>query len=206
MVLLTIECRICHKLFKHQWHVGKRTGPIPRACSDECRAQRDRNHKNESRKRHPRDKVQIGVCEICHQPIVAKTSSRNSRFHRRCRGLEQVKLLHAIQRQRPKLYANKREEWQAQNHRRRARIGPGQERFSSREIFERDHWRCGLCHKRVDRRRRYPHPEAPTLDHITPISPPFNGLHVRANVQCAHWRCNKTKRATIKIGQQYRLF
>lgn len=60
------------------------------------------------------------------------------------------------------------------------------ERFLDIEIYRRDHWRCGICHRRVRRADA-------TLDHRVPVSK--GGKHTRANVQCAHRRCNSRKGA-----------
>lgn len=62
-------------------------------------------------------------------------------------------------------------------------------RFS--EIAERDHWSCGLCHKRVNPALAWPDPMSPSLDHVIPLTK--GGMHDPANVQLAHLRCNVTK-------------
>jgi hypothetical protein len=62
------------------------------------------------------------------------------------------------------------------------------ETVRSREIYERDQWICQLCHKKVNKRLKYPHPLSASLDHITPLS--LGGTHERRNVQLAHLRCN----------------
>lgn len=73
-----------------------------------------------------------------------------------------------------------------------------------RLIFERDNWKCGLCRKAVRRTSVVPHPLAPTIDHIIPIS--RGGTHEPANVQCAHFRCNALKRdGVMEGGEQLRL-
>lgn len=77
------------------------------------------------------------------------------------------------------------------------------ERFSNREIFERDNWTCQLCHRKVHRQRKVPHPRAPTLDHIVPVSK--DGTHERANAQCACFECNWMKADDME-GKQLRLF
>jgi predicted nucleic acid-binding Zn ribbon protein len=58
-------------------------------------------------------------------------------------------------------------------------------------IFERDGWRCKICHKLVRKSLRFPHPMCATLDHIVPISK--GGLHCNTNVQLAHLSCNLQK-------------
>lgn len=58
-------------------------------------------------------------------------------------------------------------------------------------IFERDKWTCMLCGKKTKKDESVPHPLAPVLDHIVPLSK--GGTHEPANVQCAHFLCNSTK-------------
>ena len=69
-------------------------------------------------------------------------------------------------------------------------------------LGERDGWRCGLCGRKIDRRKRFPDPTAITIDHITPLS--AGGGDELHNLQAAHWRCN-TKRQASMNGIQYRL-
>ena len=51
---------------------------------------------------------------------------------------------------------------------------------------------CGICGKPVDFKLKYPHPLAPCIDHIIPIS---KGGHPSdlENMQLAHWTCNRKK-------------
>jgi hypothetical protein len=58
-------------------------------------------------------------------------------------------------------------------------------------IYERDGWRCQLCGKRVAKDKQVPHPKAPTIDHIVPLS--WGGEHSRANTQLACFLCNSLK-------------
>lgn len=76
------------------------------------------------------------------------------------------------------------------------------DRFDDEEIFERDRWVCQLCGKRARRGAKAPHPMAPTIDHIIPLS--RGGEHSKANVQCAHLQCNARKNVTA-CGSQLRL-
>jgi 5-methylcytosine-specific restriction endonuclease McrA len=73
------------------------------------------------------------------------------------------------------------------------------ERINRLVIFERDGWRCQLCGKRTDRTKVHPHPDAPVLDHIVPLS--VGGPHEPSNVQCAHSRCNGLKGARAANDQ-----
>jgi hypothetical protein len=62
---------------------------------------------------------------------------------------------------------------------------------SRMQVYERDRWTCQLCRKPVRRDKVVPHPQAPTLDHVVPLSQ--GGTHEPANVQLAHYRCNTIK-------------
>jgi len=70
-------------------------------------------------------------------------------------------------------------------------------------IYERDQWRCQLCCKKVNRKAVVPHPKAPTLDHILPIS--LGGTHEPANVQLACFMCNAIKSHGLYLGQPEQL-
>lgn len=78
-------------------------------------------------------------------------------------------------------------------HRRVDREGP------HRVAFERNRKKillteevCGICGKPVDKSLKFPHPLAPTVDHIIPID---RGGHPSAieNLQLAHFACNRAK-------------
>jgi 5-methylcytosine-specific restriction endonuclease McrA len=66
-------------------------------------------------------------------------------------------------------------------------------RVSRQEIVERDGGKCGICGKPVALDKLIPHPKAPTLDHIVPLS--LGGTHEPRNVQLAHYVCNSKKGA-----------
>lgn len=93
-------------------------------------------------------------------------------------------------------YESRQEARSAHYHRRRTRKrGAGYERFTRREIFERDGYVCHLCGILTDPGDRY---AQPTLDHVTPLA--RGGTHSRENVRCAHWICNSRKGTTNKAG------
>ena len=98
--------------------------------------------------------------------------------------------------------ANWLEYAQAYRHMRRAwKLANGYERFSPKEIYERDKWRCGICRKRISRKLRHPNPMSVSLDHK--ISLANGGPHTRANTQPAHLRCNIRKNKYDALpGQQ----
>jgi hypothetical protein len=85
-------------------------------------------------------------------------------------------------------------------HRRRERMRPeaplpkGLGLVYRSRIYARDGWRCQLCRKPVNRKAKVPHPLAPTLDHIIPVS--AGGRHEPSNVQLAHFECNRLRGAT----------
>ena len=73
---------------------------------------------------------------------------------------------------------------------------------SRHRVFERDKWTCQLCGKRVNRKATAPHPHAPTLDHVIPLSE--GGEHTETNAQLAHFRCN-TRKGNRGGGEQLAL-
>jgi len=77
--------------------------------------------------------------------------------------------------------------------RRNALRGTPSEPYTLAEIAARDRNTCGLCRKRVAMTKAVPHPKAPTIDHVVPISD--GGHDVKANIQLAHFECNWRKRA-----------
>lgn len=73
-------------------------------------------------------------------------------------------------------------------NRRAARRGGSSERFTLREIAERDGWRCHLCGGKVPDRKYAARDKDPTIDHLIPVS--AGGDDIRSNVALAHNRCN----------------
>ena len=75
-------------------------------------------------------------------------------------------------------------------------LGVQSERYTPREIADRDGWRCRLCGRPIRRDLKWPHPLSLTMDHIVPLKPAEGGtpgLDVRSNVQAAHSSCNISK-------------
>ena len=92
--------------------------------------------------------------------------------------------------------ANRKAQWlkyaQVYRHMRRAwKYATGYERFSPKEIYERDCWRCGVCRKAISRKLRHPNPLSVSLDHKISLS--RGGCHSRRNTQAAHLLCNIRK-------------
>ena len=61
------------------------------------------------------------------------------------------------------------------------------------QIYERDGWRCHLCQGRIKKGVVVPHPLAPTIDHLVPIS--AGGADAPSNVRAAHFLCNARRGA-----------
>uniref|UniRef100_A0A6H1ZVV2 Putative homing endonuclease n=1 Tax=viral metagenome TaxID=1070528 RepID=A0A6H1ZVV2_9ZZZZ len=88
-----------------------------------------------------------------------------------------------------------RRHWADTGKRKRALLkGVKVEIFKAHEIYERDGWICQLCHKKVNKKLRFPNPLSRSLDHIIPLS--LGGTHERKNVQLTHYKCN----VEIKTG------
>lgn len=73
--------------------------------------------------------------------------------------------------------------------------------YRDQDIFERDGWVCQLCGRRLGS-RPVPDNQAPTIDHIVPLS--RGGADESSNVQAAHFLCNSRKGAA-SCGSQLRL-
>jgi hypothetical protein len=76
------------------------------------------------------------------------------------------------------------------------------ERFAPADVYERDHWTCGLCRLPVDPGLAWPHPMSASVDHILPLS--RGGSHTLANVQCAHLGCNSSKGDQVDFALGFR--
>lgn len=70
--------------------------------------------------------------------------------------------------------------------------GPA-DRFTLREIAERDGWRCHICRKRVGKSYHPNHQRAGSIDHLIPVSE--GGTHTLDNVALAHRICNSIRGA-----------
>ncbi len=192
---VTVPCDWCEKPCQKEVGRGKRYGRLfcSLACRDSRRADNDGANLcpvPESHAAHPRwigrllpalyvrpaaepAKPRVirwvaGNCDRCGSPYVAEDYTDRARYcSHRC-GKADGK---------DRRRARKRAAYVADVHRLR--------------VFERDGWRCQLCRRKVDRTKVVPHPHAPVLDHVLPLSQ--GGTHEPANVQCAHYMCNSVK-------------
>ncbi|WP_354002418.1 HNH endonuclease [Plantibacter cousiniae (nom. nud.)] len=79
----------------------------------------------------------------------------------------------------------------AAKHERKAREEAAIERFDQWEVYERDHWLCGICGQEVDPEVLDPDATSASLDHVVPLS--RGGDHTRDNSVLAHLICNIRK-------------
>lgn len=77
------------------------------------------------------------------------------------------------------------------------RAGVQYENVSRIVVFKGDHWTCYICGKATPREliRDFRHPDAPTLDHIIPLSK--GGAHLYTNTRCACRDCNSRKSSDV---------
>ncbi len=100
---------------------------------------------------------------------------------------------------------HKRRHRSRRKHRQRAwHYGVSYEPIDRQYVFERDRWRCQLCAKPVARTKQVPHPKAPTVDCIVPLSVQGSPGYVLSNVHLACFLCNSRKH-NRGGGEQLRL-
>lgn len=178
------DCAHCGRLFVSRGGAA--------LCSDACRRERAECRRVEVRRLHAeRNAHRYGrrPCSRCGEEF--ECGPRRGRPRRFC---EPCEALAAAETRR------------AARDRRRIRLrrlnGAEYERIVRSKVYERDGWRCQLCRRPVDGAAKVPHPRAPTLDHVVPLSE--GGSHTYANVQLACFLCNSLKGAGG--GQQLAMF
>lgn len=179
---LAINCVQCGISF-----AKRPTGPTPRYCSAICRARAcDERARRDGRlqlwqqaaaERRRKPKV-TRTCAVCGLDFASVRTDRAHCGADSCRARWRSKLVA------PYVHA-----------RRAARAGADAELFDNVEIFERDEWRCWLCGGATVPHARGHDPLRPSLDHVVPLA--RGGTHTRANVRCAHLRCNLKKGARL---------
>jgi len=179
----------------------------PRYCSVECRASAQ-NTKAKAYYRCHADEIKARQRVKYHTDALYR-EQQNSYSRQRSRQLTLTRALHAHNCencQKPfqwrgkakRRFCSERCSRRWANHQNLRRYLPNRD-YSPDEIFERDVWCCGLCHRRVNKRLRWPHARSATLDHIIPLS--RGGSDGRENVQLAHADCNWNKRE-LACGSQ----
>jgi hypothetical protein len=73
---------------------------------------------------------------------------------------------------------------------------PYDPQITRQEVYDKSRWKCHICGKRVSKRKKYPDPKSPSLDHVIPLSwRKKSPGHVWGNVALAHLVCNQRKGA-----------
>jgi hypothetical protein len=139
---------------------------VRKSCGDECAGRRSRRR---DLVRYGKTPEQVDACRACGElkPLGRKLCDP-------CRDT-----------------ADREAKRRAKRRRKARQRGAKCEPYTLAYIAKRDHYRCGLCGKRVAMARPVPHPKAPTIDHIVPLDD--GGDDVKANVQLAHFICNSVK-------------
>jgi hypothetical protein len=154
-------CVICEEPYFHLPNSG-------RTCSPKCSAELQRRE---------RPALQLR-CEWCKKDFSAQVTGKRKYCDFKCR--------ETVRRKKRRLYLNN---WQRVREQREKATTV--ERISPLDVFKRDDWTCWLCHQPVDMSQQHPEPNAPTVDHVIPISK--GGPHTMDNVRCAHSICNMKK-------------
>ncbi|OLT25343.1 HNH endonuclease [Nocardiopsis sp. CNR-923] len=71
------------------------------------------------------------------------------------------------------------------------------EKFTTREIGDRDGWICGLCDDPVDPSCKARDPRSPSIDHIRAVS--LGGAQTRDNVRITHLGCNHERNNSTEL-------
>lgn len=156
------DCLSCDTTF-----VGRRTAE--RYCSMQCFGERlERRWRRQFQRRLQQEHPSARLCN-CGAPA--------AELRRKCQ---------------PCLDADRRRR-RAVERRQGSIPGLVQESYSLVEIAERDGYRCRIpsCGKPVAMAKSVPHPKAPTIDHIIPLS--AGGDDTKANVRLAHFLCNSRR-------------
>ena len=155
------KCRVC----RCDFYATKTNSGI---CSDECRKQRAREKAgNWYNQKHGDTRP----CASCGN-VINRNGKRMCEECRRIGKAESRRASKSIRRAREKTN------------------GP-YELIRATAVFKRDEWICRLCNQPTESHEKVPHPRAPTIDHIMPISK--GGTHTMDNVQCACFECNWMK-------------
>lgn len=169
--LITITCPICGQDF-----VGKRPQQY---CSMKCRLEADRQSAVESYKRRHLDVFsKERTCSVC-----------GSKFYKPYGNAVPYKFCSNACREIAKKDARKLARRLRENKIKKDSIRHGY--INPDYVYERDHWICGICGKKIVKAKTSPHPLSPSIDHIIPLSK--GGSHTKENVRAAHHYCNSKR-------------
>lgn len=207
----TRTCTVCGATYRH-------TYSAQRTCGRACGAKINAGYAARVRTRWPHTKIDTPDCPTCGRVFIAARGrtycsvecGRVRRLEQRratrnwgnppratptskpCERCQSVTVSYPRRKCDPCVEAAERDRKQRGKRKRRAvKAGARSEPYTLKEIADRDRERCGLCGRQVDMGKAVPHPLAPTVDHVIPLS--RNGDDTRVNVQLAHFRCNYLK-------------
>lgn len=164
-------CEICGQ---------KTTRRNKKTCSVECRkekARRDNFAMNKGKK-----ELKARNCKECGKEFIPEYGNKRRDFHsEKCLRKFGMKGNH-------------------KNRDRARHFGVAYEYINVTKVFDRDGWHCQICGKKTPKKNRGTcYPNAPELDHRTPMS--RGGGHLYSNVQCACRSCNGKKSNHNSFGQ-----
>lgn len=181
----------------HKYKRGPRPHLVTITCKG-CGAQARRSHNStycsptcRPQPRPPQTELRWRQCAICTHWL-CKPDTRKYCGSDECRrAVERAKW-----KKRPPRPHHKRQtspaERRRRKHRQRARhYGVDYEPVNPAKVYLRDGWQCGICHKRVNPKLKYPNPMSASLDHVIPMA--LGGPHTYLNTQLAHLICNSMK-------------
>lgn len=88
---------------------------------------------------------------------------------------------------------------EVQRRRRARKWGVAMGPIDRAAIKVRDRMHCVICHKKVNEKLKYPHPDSLSFDHSHPLG--LLGPHSQENQRVAHLRCNQ-RRGTGRLPVQ----
>lgn len=184
----TVDDRYCHYCRKP---LGT-SRPNRKWCSPSCRssynwrlkldANRALSRENSRARYRPRE-LMMTQCVVCGSDIEHRSLGR-----RYCSNRCSAKASYERRKQTPEFWAAHSENIKRRRARKKTSVV---DKFTSTEIFVRDKYRCHICRRKCRRSVVVPHPLAPTIDHLIPLS--CGGEHTRANVATACFQCNSVK-------------
>lgn len=167
------HCNHCGR----EWLARRHSG----SCSAECRKAVARTNSKEWSK--GRKQLEQRICKHCGTTFRALYGDKHRTFCTKdCSDRSHdAKRLWLLKTPEKKAFYRKQ---------RKARLRAG-DRFTPKQVFERDRYLCRICGGAVKAGATVPDHDAPTLDHRVPLT--LGGSHTFDNVQCAHFICNVRK-------------